>query len=69
MVGPEDLSGTLADDHTRSHGIAGRQARYDGSIGNTQVFNSIDLELGIYTTDMKSRPILAVHQRTGSANR
>jgi hypothetical protein len=42
MVGPYDLSGTLANNHTRSHSVAGRHARHDGSIGNTQVFDSID---------------------------
>jgi hypothetical protein len=60
MVDPQDLSGTLANDHTGSHGIAGGHARHDGSIGNTPVFDSIDLRLRS-TSDMESLPILAVY--------
>jgi 3-hydroxy-9,10-secoandrosta-1,3,5(10)-triene-9,17-dione monooxygenase len=33
---------------TGSHGVAGRHARHDGSIGNPQVFDSIDFEVGVY---------------------
>jgi hypothetical protein len=31
-----------------SHGVAGCYAGHDGSIGNTQIFDSIELEIGVY---------------------
>ena len=51
MIGFQYYSGALADDNTRSHGITGGYARHDGSSRNTQVFNSIDLEIGINYRD------------------
>src|SRR5258708_28303806 len=45
---PQGFSGTLADDDAGSHGVAGRHARHDRAIGDAKVFDSIDLELGVY---------------------
>jgi hypothetical protein len=38
----------LADDDARSHGVAGRHVRHNGAVRDAKVFNSIDLELGVY---------------------
>src|SRR6266436_7336743 len=48
MLSPQNLCGAFADNDAGSHGVAGRHARHDRSIGNTQVFDSIDLEVGVY---------------------
>jgi hypothetical protein len=47
MIGLQYFSGALADDDAGSHGVAGRHARHDRSIGNAQVFDSTDLEVGV----------------------
>src|SRR5260221_8870075 len=47
MIGFQYFSGALADNDTGSHRVACGHARHDGSIGNTQVFDSIDLEVAI----------------------
>jgi hypothetical protein len=41
MIGFQYLAGALADNDAGSHGVACRYARHDGSIGDTQVFDSI----------------------------
>src|ERR1700675_3385984 len=48
MIGSEYFSGAVANNDAGSHAVACRHARHDGSIGNTQVFDSIDLEVGVY---------------------
>src|SRR5260221_13451393 len=48
MISSQYFSGALADNDAGSHGVAGGHARHDGSIGNTQVFDSIDFEVGVY---------------------
>jgi hypothetical protein len=45
MVGFQYFSGALADDDAGSHGVAGRYARHDGCIGNTQTCDSIDFKI------------------------
>jgi hypothetical protein len=60
MIGFQYFSGAFADNEAGSHDVAGRHARDDGSIGNTQVFESIDFELGVHEY-MESHPILTVH--------
>ena len=47
MVGFQYFSGALADDDAGSHGVAGRYARHDGCIGNTQTCDSIDFKIAI----------------------
>src|SRR5260221_14255247 len=51
MIGFQYLSGALADNDAGSHGVARCYARHDGSISNAQVFDSIDLEVGVYYRD------------------
>ena len=41
------LAGTLADHNARRHGVAGRYAWHDRSIGDAKVFDSIDTKFGI----------------------
>src|SRR6202048_1145127 len=47
MLGPEYLSGTLADDDARSHRISGRYARQDRAICNTKISDSEHLEFAV----------------------
>src|SRR5258708_15080865 len=47
MISSQYFSGALADNDAGSHGVAGCYPRHDGSIGNTQVFDSVDFEIGI----------------------
>src|SRR5260221_1838517 len=47
MISSQYFSCALADNDTGSHGVAGRHARHDGSVGNTQAFDSIDFEVAI----------------------
>src|SRR5260221_13047133 len=46
--GPYGLCSAFANDHARSHRIARCDARHDRSVGDTQVFDSINLELGVH---------------------
>jgi hypothetical protein len=48
MLSPEELCGAFTNNDAGSHSVAGGYAGHDGSIGNTQVFNSVDLEVGVY---------------------
>ena len=48
MIGSQYFSGALADDDAGSHSVAGFYARHNRSVGNTQVFYPIDLEIGVY---------------------
>jgi hypothetical protein len=47
MVAPQYLSSALADDDARSHGVAGGHTRQDGTIGDSEIFDSIDLKFGV----------------------
>src|SRR5580700_3105147 len=44
----QDLSSSFADDHARGHGVTGRHAGHDGSVRETEVVDSIDLQLAVY---------------------
>src|ERR1700730_1809864 len=48
MIGSEYFYGAFADNDAGSHGIAGRHSWHNRGVGNTQVFDSIDLEVGVY---------------------
>jgi hypothetical protein len=47
VIGFDYFSGAFADEDAGSHRVADPHARRDGSFGNTQVFNSVDLEVAI----------------------
>src|SRR5580692_238346 len=48
VIGYQYFSGAFADNDAGSHSVAGGHAWHNGSIGNTQVFYPIDLEIGVY---------------------
>src|SRR5260221_9849026 len=48
MIGSEYFSGAFADNDAGSHGVACRHARHNRGVGNTQVFDSVDLEIAVY---------------------
>jgi len=41
------LGGTLSNDYTTRHGVAGRDAWHDRRIGDAQVVDAVDLESAI----------------------
>ena len=45
MLVPNEGRRTLADDHARRHGVAGRHPRHDRRVGNPQVVDAIDLQI------------------------
>ena len=50
MIGFQYFSGALADNDAGSHGVACRHARHNRGVGNTQVFDSVDLEIAVYVS-------------------
>src|SRR5260370_17353120 len=45
---PDHLTGTLADNHAGRHGVAGSDARHDGSVSDTKVLDSVDFEATVH---------------------
>src|ERR1700739_920394 len=51
VIGYQYFSGAFADNDAGSHRVTCRYARHNGSIGNAQAFDPIDLEIGVYYRD------------------
>jgi hypothetical protein len=48
MLSPQDLRGTLANDAAGRYGVAGCHSWHNRGVGNTQVFDSVDLKITVY---------------------
>src|SRR6266851_922227 len=44
----QQLPSTFADDDTGRHRVAGRHTRHDGTVSDTKIVDSIDLEMVVY---------------------
>jgi hypothetical protein len=55
MIGFQYFAGAFADNNAGSHYVGYRRARHDGTMGETHVFDSIGLELGIYLCPLPPR--------------
>ena len=57
MIGFQYFFGALADNDAGGHGVAGCHPWHDGSIGDTQILDPIDFEIGIYHRPESSHPL------------
>src|SRR5258708_13346509 len=48
MIGFQYFSGALANNDAGSHGVTCRHTRHNGTISNTQIFDPVDLAVGVY---------------------
>ena len=44
----QDFGGALADDDAGGHGVSRRDAGHDGSVGNTKMFDTVNLQIAIH---------------------